>query len=187
MTIPPNPTRPDSARPAEGAGATAEADALHCPGCGYNLRGVCTRESPEGRCPECGIGFRRESLLERMRERDAYPMGLAVLQLLMIPVLLACLPMCCGVSSLVSLNRYDQFGSPLFILGLIAVPILGAALAAWLVSAQVYPGMVSGIAPEHRRGLQRSAGLLWFLFFVIEAVLTAVYLFGGCAVIFGAF
>ena len=130
------------------------------------------------------MAFVRGDLIQRVRERDAYPIGLAVLQLVSIPILLACLPMCCGVGSLMALNGYGHLGSPLFILGLIAVVAVGAGLAAWLVSAQVYPGLVAGIAQPQRRGLQRSAGLLWFLLFVIELVLTAMYLFGGCAAMF---
>lgn len=172
--------------PPDNPPADAADDALHCPSCRYNLHGVCTPAKPVGKCPECGLAFRRADLLERQREREAYPLELAVLQLLSIPIALAFLPMCCGVSSLVVLDRYDQFNSPIFVLGTFVVtPAIGAALAAWLVSAQVYPGMVRGIAPEDRRGLQRSAGMLWLLFFVIELVLTAVYFFGGCAVMFG--
>ncbi len=37
-----------------------EAFPVHCPGCGYLLRGL-----PDGRCPECGRPFKRGQLLVR--------------------------------------------------------------------------------------------------------------------------
>ena len=39
---------------------------LHCPLCGYDLRGLA-----DGRCPECGFAFRRAELLDA--ERDRHP------------------------------------------------------------------------------------------------------------------
>ena len=41
---------------AEGDHAGAE-ERLHCPRCGYNLRGL-----PDGKCPECGTPFERDTL-----------------------------------------------------------------------------------------------------------------------------
>ena len=41
---------------AEGEHAEAELR-LHCPRCGYNLRGL-----PDGKCPECGTPFERDTL-----------------------------------------------------------------------------------------------------------------------------
>ena len=158
---------------------------MTCPGCGYNLTGVCTPTTPEGRCPECGVPFRRVELLKRQRERESFPTSSVVVQLLLFPVLLACMPMCCGIGSIGLANGYDQFETPVFILTLFVVPVVGAALIAWLIAWQAYPGRVAGIVPGRRRGILRHISLMWLLFFVIELVLTGMYLFGGCAAMIG--
>src|SRR5688500_17127114 len=43
---------------------TIDADALNCPLCGYDLRGL-----PENRCPECGHAFDPEELRQAKLER----------------------------------------------------------------------------------------------------------------------
>ena len=80
-------------------------------------------------------------------------------------------------------DQHDQFEIPVFILMFFVVPMAGAALIAWLLARQVYPGRVAGIVPGRRRGILRHISLMWLLFFVIELVLTGMYFFGGCAVI----
>ncbi len=43
----------------------ADEPELHCPHCGYNLRGL-----PEDRCPECGEAFDRQELVRLLTEED---------------------------------------------------------------------------------------------------------------------
>ena len=40
---------------------------LHCPGCGYDLRGT-----PEGLCPECGKAFEREAIRQRLTQSPSW-------------------------------------------------------------------------------------------------------------------
>lgn len=38
-------------------------EGVHCPNCGYDLRGL-----PAGRCPECGFGFEPEAIAAQVRD-----------------------------------------------------------------------------------------------------------------------
>jgi len=169
----PNPTTPT---PAD------DGPDVCCPACGYSLRGVCSRESPMGRCPECGGAFTLDQILARQRERAAFPMSLLVMQLLLFPIVIIFCGIFC-VAGAWDAFFFDEPSTAVFGLLMVGVPLFGAFLAGGIIARQYYPRSVSGIAPEHRRGMQRHIILPWLLFFVIEAVLTAVYFVGGCAAI----
>jgi len=47
--------------------AAVDGETLHCPLCGYSLRGL-----PEPRCPECGYAFTWAGLRDEMRRREAW-------------------------------------------------------------------------------------------------------------------
>ena len=158
------------------------ADALHCPACGYNLHGVCTRERREGNCPECGLAFVRDRLYERQRERAAFPTSLMVMQLLLFPVVIVVGGLFCIAGVVPGVQS-----TTVVVVVTVGIPLLCALLAGGLIASQYHPRCIAGVLPKDRRGMQRHILYPWLLFFVIEAVLTVVYFVGGCAAILAAF
>lgn len=159
--------------------------ALCCPGCGYNLTGICALDTPRGDCPECGLAFDRKVLVDQQRKRQSVYSGGFLAKLLAMPCVLAFLPVCCGLggSALFSGATPSTSNTAFVVFVTFGIPLLAVLLASWLLAQQYHQATTLGIPIENRKGMQRHIILPWILFFIVELILTVVYFAGGCALI----
>jgi len=157
-------------------------DALHCPSCRYSLHGVCTPAKPVGKCPECGLAFRRERLLKLQQDGGTAGGTWIALELISFPIALAMLQGCLGCAGLIEMQSGNYFFTPvdLLVTPWIAVPVLGAVLLAGMVATHAVPGLPPTVSPQRRKQHRADFYEKWALFAVLEVMLTATYLFIGC-------
>jgi hypothetical protein len=98
---------------------------LHCPTCGYNLRGL-----PDGACPECGGRFERATLA-RM-ERPTVSTAAIRLFVFVWPAIYVCL-----IAPFVGLLSHG--------VGLVAGLAFDWAMLGWVLGALVYAGLTAAI------------------------------------------
>lgn len=159
-------------------------DALSCPDCGYNLTGICTEAQPIGRCPECGRGFRRERLKQFHQTRRTPSGASLVVSLVCFPLVLASMPVCFGCVGIVPNSTSSYFHTPIELVRTpaIIVPIFGAALFAGLIATQALPPLPAKATAIRRDRHRGQVMKYWLIFFVVEVLLAAAYLFVGCGV-----
>lgn len=151
--------------------------ALYCPGCGYNLTGVCTPQQPLGACPECGRAFERAKLLSAQAADVrgpnlivgllVWPIGIAVFW-----PLVACF--CGGI-----LQNAPAVGS----IVLVVVLVSPCALTGWWLADRLVTAKRTGRDRDELPAFYRHTAWPWLLFSLTHAVLAAAYFAGGCALI----
>ena len=151
---------------------------LHCMECGYNLTGVCSKENPVGRCPECGAGFDRVKLIRRANELPAlghWPMTMVFVW----PVLAAVL------STVLFLAGAENFVSMSMSLFLVC-GVVQSVNAGFLISERQH-------LKNRRNGQSKSISVFLsataqtIALIIMQFILAAALFFAGCACVINVF
>jgi len=148
---------------------------LCCLRCGYNLTGVCTFETPEGTCPECGRAFERGTLhrFQQAQQRNrpnliAWLLIWPVVYAVMLPITSCCLIGMAG----------DLPGIGMMIA---LVVLLGAcSFSGWWLAQNASLAHRAGREPDEVPAFYRYLFWPWLLFTLTHLVLTVVFFLGGC-------
>ncbi len=171
----PSPTPP--ATPATDLPGPRDAPALHCPGCGYNLHGVCTPQRPAGHCPECERAFVREHLLRLLAVQGRGPN--LIIGLLVWPIATALFwPLAsCFFGALLQ----DAFGFGVVVI--LALLLGSCGLTGWWLANALVQAKRAGRDWDEVPAFYRHAFWPWLLFTAAHVVLTVAYFAGGCALV----
>lgn len=172
----PDPTTPVTERP---PGPRYEP---RCPGCGYSLHGLCTHESPDGACPECG---KRYDLYDTGR---AWPtpglarptlMTVLIVLMLVLPVGIVFSP----IAMSIVLGVLDQAHNNRTINDLLTLLVLltpfTVTAGAGLMLGWLYR-LCQAVCVEKVYRRRRGIILPGLLFAGVELCLAFVYFCGGC-------